>query len=84
MVLRTGTDRWFRYLFWKRRTRRFGIYDLAAALCAIDDAGFAFKETPARCARTRSSSLDAERVRWKVCRALDRKLLWQRFLSIVQ
>jgi inosine-uridine nucleoside N-ribohydrolase len=83
-VLRSGTERWFRYLFWMRRTRRFGIYDLAAALYAIDDAGFAFEETTATMRANTFIEFGRGTRRVKVCRALDRKLLWQRFLSIVQ
>ncbi len=83
-LLRAGTERWFRYLFWMRRTRRFAIYDLAAALYAIDPAGFEFEETTAAMRPNTFIEFGRGRRAVKVCRALDRQLLWQRFLSIVQ
>lgn len=82
-ALRAGTERWFRTLLWRRHTRRFAIYDLAAALYAIDPSGFEFEETTAAIRRNTFLEFGRGTRRVKVCRRLDRELLWKRFLAIV-
>jgi inosine-uridine nucleoside N-ribohydrolase len=82
-VLRQGTARWFRTLLWKRHTRRFAIYDLAAALYAIDPSGFEFEETTAAIRKNTFIEFHRGTRRVKVCRGLNRELLWRRFLTIV-
>jgi inosine-uridine nucleoside N-ribohydrolase len=81
--LRDGTTRWLRYLRWRRFTRRFAIYDLAAALYAIDPAGFTMETTTA--AIRPNTFIDFGRGTRTVtlCRTLDRQVLWRRFLSLV-
>ncbi len=82
-ALREGTQRWFRTLLWKRLTRRFAIYDLVAALYAIDPNGFEFEETTAAIHNNTFLEFNRGTRRVKVCRRLDRELLWRRFLTIV-
>ncbi len=83
-ALRSGTERWFRTLLWRRHTRRFAIYDLAAALYALDAAGFAFEETTVTMRPNTFLEFGRGTRPVKLCRALDRHRLRRRFLAIVQ
>jgi inosine-uridine nucleoside N-ribohydrolase len=78
---RRETERWLRYLLWHRRTRRFAIYDLAAALYAIHETGFSFENTTAVIRPNTFLEFGRGTRRVKVCRALERELLWRRFLA---
>lgn len=78
-----ASRRWFRYLLWARRTRRFAIYDLAAALYAIDSAGFTMETTTAVMAPNTFLRLGRGNREVKVCRDLDRERLLERFFSLV-
>jgi hypothetical protein len=55
---------------------QLGIYDLAATLDAIDDAGFAFETASMRANTFIEFGRGTRPV--KVCQALDRQMLWQR------
>jgi inosine-uridine nucleoside N-ribohydrolase len=79
--LRTGSARWFRHLLLVRRTRRFAIYDLAAALYLLDADGFTMEHTTAAMRPNTFIEFGAGSREVKVCRALDRVRLWQRFLE---
>lgn len=81
--LRRESRRWFRHLRLVRLTSRFGIYDLAAALYAIDDAGFTMVETTATMRPNTFIEFGRGARRVRLCASLDRDLLWGRFLQLV-
>ncbi|GAC1433052.1 MAG: hypothetical protein NVSMB68_05500 [Thermoanaerobaculia bacterium] len=82
--LRQGSRRWFSHLRRYRFTKRFPIYDLAAALYALDDRGFVFSETTAVMRRNTSLHFGRGTRGVKLCVALDRDLLWTRFVGLLQ
>jgi inosine-uridine nucleoside N-ribohydrolase len=95
--LRKESARWFKHLMRVRLTGRFPIYDLAAALYALDPAGFTMDRTLARMHGNTYIEFDAKdkapadagapfaHIREvTVCRGLRRRELWQRFLSLLR
>ena len=81
--LARGARRWLIRLQVLKATGRFPIYDLAAALYAIDAEGFTFEETVATMRPNTSIAWNAGTRRVKVCTALDRDMLWQRFTRLI-
>lgn len=81
-LLRTESARWFRHLRRVRLTGRFPIYDLAAAMYAMGEQGFVFEETTALMRRNTSIEFNAGSRPVRVCTALDRITLWNRFVQI--
>ena len=81
--LRVESRRWFARLLRVRLRRRFAIYDLAAALYLAGEEGLTMRETTA--AMRANTFLEFGRgVRpVKVCVALERQVLWRRFLELV-
>lgn len=81
--LRRGSERWFSYLRWRRLTTRFAIYDLAAALYAVDESGFVLEETMALMWPNTFLEFGRGRRKVKVCRSLERERVWRRFLELL-
>ena len=83
-VLREESRRWFRRLLWVRWTRRFPIYDLPAALYAMNADGFTMERTTAT--MRKSTFLDFGRGTREVtvCTKLDRGKLWERFVALLR
>jgi inosine-uridine nucleoside N-ribohydrolase len=79
---RTHAARWFAHLRRVRRTAEFPVYDLTAALYAIQDRGFEWLETHASMNRFTSIRFGRGMRPVKVCVAIDRKALWARALSL--
>jgi len=79
--LRAGAVRWFRRLRLVKGTGRFPIYDLAAALYLIDENGFTMERTTATMRANTFVEFGSGTREVKVCRALDRQRLWQRFVT---
>lgn len=82
--LRQGSRRWFSHLRRYRFTKRFPIYDLAPALYALDDRGFVFSETTALMRTNTSLRFGRGTRAVKLCVALDRDLLWTRFVRLLE
>lgn len=80
--LREGSRRWFTHLRRARFTRRFPIYDLAAALYAIADDGFSWRETTASINSFAGIRFGAGARRVRLCVGLDRRKLWRRFVAL--
>ena len=80
--LRSGTQRWFRHLRMVRFSGKFGIYDLAAAMYLIDPEGFTIIETEAEMRPNTFLEFRRGTRPVRVCTALDRDRLWQRFLQL--
>jgi inosine-uridine nucleoside N-ribohydrolase len=81
--LRAHSERWFRHLHRARFTSRFPIYDLAAALYAIEDCGFTWRDTTATMNRWTAIRLGHGTRKVKVCVGLEREALWGRFVALV-
>jgi inosine-uridine nucleoside N-ribohydrolase len=81
--LRAHSERWFCHLRRARFTSRFPIYDLAAALYAIEDRGFTWQETTATMNRWTAVRLGRRGRKVKLCVGLEREVLWNRFLALV-
>ena len=81
-VLRSGSRRWFRRLLLLRRTRRFAIYDLAAALYAIGGDGFTMERTTAVMRKNTFLELGRGTREVTVCTKLDRLRLWEGFVNV--
>ena len=79
--LRAGAVRWFRRLRLVKGTGRFPIYDLAAALYLLDEDGFTMERTTASMRPNTFIEFGSGTRAVKVCRALDRQRLWQRFVT---
>lgn len=79
-----GARRWLARLRLLKGTGRFPIWDLAAALYAIDPHGFVFEERVARMRPNTSIDWGAGKRRVQVCTALDRDLLWERFIRLIE
>ncbi len=83
-LARRESKRWFRRLLWVRRTRRFAIYDLVAALYLIGGQGLTMEETTAAMRPNTLLEFGRGSRPVKVCTTLDRELLWERFLALVR
>lgn len=83
-LARRETKRWFRRLLWVRRTRRFAIYDLLAALYLLGGEGLTMEAMTATMRPNTFLDFGRGRRPVKVCTALDRELLWERFLALVR
>lgn len=81
--LEHGAWRWLLRLRLLKATGCFPIYDLAAALYAIDAEGFTFEDTVATMRPNTSIAWASGARRVKVCTALDRDILWQRFTRLI-
>ena len=80
--LRTGSARWFRHLRRVRLTGRFPVYDLAAAMYALGERGFVFEETTVSIRENTLVEFNRGARPVKVCTALDRQAVWDRFVAI--
>jgi len=81
--LEQGAQRWLARLRLLKGTGHFPIYDLGAALYAIDPEGFTFEDTVATIRPNTSLAWASGERRVKVCTALDRDSLWQRFTRLI-
>jgi inosine-uridine nucleoside N-ribohydrolase len=81
-AFRRQTGRWLRYLRFVRMTSRFAIYDLAAAMYAIDPAAFSMERTTAAMRKNTFMEFGRGEREVTICRALDRERLWRRFLEV--
>ncbi len=81
-VLRAGARRWFTRLLFARATARFAIYDLAAALYALDADGFTMERTTVHMRANTFLEFGKGTREVTVCVKLDREKLWQHFLEI--
>jgi len=81
--LRRHSARWSRRSLLRRGSPRFPVFDLVAALWAIDPAPFACEETRARLHRNLWIEYGAGERRVKVIRGFDPDALWARFLDLV-
>lgn len=81
--LRRETRRWFTHLRFVRMTARFPIYDLAAALYALDEDGFTMEGTTAAMASSSFVRFGQGTREVRVCTAIDGPRLWERFLALV-
>jgi inosine-uridine nucleoside N-ribohydrolase len=81
-LARRESRRWFRRLLWARQTRRFAIYDLVAALYLIGDDGLTMEETTAVMRPNTFLEFGRGSRPVKVCTALRREVLWERFLRL--
>jgi inosine-uridine nucleoside N-ribohydrolase len=81
---RRESKRWFRHLFWLRQTRRFPIYDLAAAFYLIGGEGLTMEDTVAEMRPNTWIRFGRGNRKVKVCTALRRELLWERFVRLVE
>lgn len=81
--LRANTVRWWRHLRLVRMTGRFPIYDLAAALYALDGRGFVMEDTVARMRPNTHLEFGRGVRKVRVCRALDREALWRRAVQLL-
>lgn len=94
---REHAKRWFRHLLWMRQTRRFPIYDLAAAFYllgtrvsspAAEDSrapfelGLTMEDTVATMRPNTFIEFGRGSRQVKVCTALRRELLWGRFVRL--
>jgi len=79
---RTHARRWFTHLRRVRFTDRFPVYDLLAALYAIEDVGFEWLETDATMNAWSAIRFGRGTRPVKVCVAIDRNALWQRALRL--
>ena len=80
-ALRGGSTRWFTHLRRARLTRHFPVYDLAAALYALDADGFTLERTTAEMRPNTALAFGRGSRPVTLCTALDRDRLWQRFVS---
>lgn len=80
-LLRDGSRRWFAHLRRTRFTRDFPVYDLAAALYALDPGGFTLERTTAEMQPNTALRFGKGTREVTLCTALDRDRLWERFLS---
>ncbi|HEX8154169.1 MAG TPA: nucleoside hydrolase [Thermoanaerobaculia bacterium] len=81
--MRRESRRWFRHLLLVRRTRRFAIHDLAAALYLLDPTGFELATAQAWMRRNTYIEFDVGNREVQVCVALDRDVLWERFVALM-
>lgn len=79
--VRRESRRWFRHLL-LRGTRRFPIYDLAPALYLLDETGFEMATAQAWMRRNTYIEFDVGNREVKVCVALERERLWERFVGL--
>ena len=79
---RQETKRWFRHLLLLRQTRRFPIWDLAAALYMLGPDGLTMEDTVAEMRPNTFVEFGRGSRPVKVCTAIRREVLWQRFLSL--
>ena len=79
---RTHSRRWFTHLHRVRRTNQFPVYDLLAALYAIEDRGFEWLDTTSTMNRFTAMRFGRGERPVKVCVAIDRNALWQRALRL--
>ncbi len=82
--LALGARRWLARLRLLKATGRFPIWDLAAAIYAIDPHGFGFEERVGRMRPNTSIDWGQGSRRVQVCTALDRDLLWERFSRLIE
>ena len=80
--LRRETARWFTHLRLVRGTSRFPVYDLAAALYALDEDGFTMEQTTATMAASTFVRFGRGTREVLVCTRLNAPLLWERFLAL--
>ena len=80
--LRSGSKRWFAHLRRVRMTGRFPIYDLAAAMYALGEDGFAFEQTTSAMSENTWIDFNSGSRPVKVCTAIDRPRVWRRFVEI--
>ena len=81
--LRRESRRWFVHLRRLRLTKRFPVYDLAASLYILGEEGFTFVETTAVMQRNTSVTFGQGTRLVKLCVALDREVLWERFVGLL-
>ena len=79
---RQHTRRWFRYLRYVRMTNRFPIWDLAAAMYAIEPDAYAMRPTTARMRRNTFIEFGRGGREVMVCRSFDRERVWRRFVEL--
>lgn len=79
--LRRESQRWFAHLLRVRLTRHFPMYDLAAALYAIDPEGFLLERTTALMHANTAFRFGRGSRPVTLCVGLDRNLLWRRFVA---
>ncbi|HVE70493.1 MAG TPA: hypothetical protein VNI54_03925 [Thermoanaerobaculia bacterium] len=82
--LREGSRRWFAHLRRVRFTRDFPVYDLAAALYAVGGEGFTMERTTAEMRANTFLRFGRGSREVTLCAAIDREVLWRRFLAIVR
>ncbi|HYI08342.1 MAG TPA: nucleoside hydrolase [Thermoanaerobaculia bacterium] len=81
--LRRETARWYRHLRLVRGTGRFPIYDLAAAMYAIDETGFTMEDTTAEMKRSTLVRFGRGTRPVRVCTRVDVGVVWGRFVRLV-
>jgi inosine-uridine nucleoside N-ribohydrolase len=79
---RRNTRRWFRYLRYVRMTNRFPIWDLAAAMYAIEPDAYSMQRTDAKMRRNTFIEFGRGGRAVTVCTGLDRARLWRRFVEL--
>ena len=82
-LLRRGTERWLRRLRRLRWTSKFPIFDLTAALYLLGTEGVALEEMTAEMRANTHIRFGQGRRVVRVCRTLDRDVLWSRFLALL-
>jgi inosine-uridine nucleoside N-ribohydrolase len=79
--LREDTKRWFAHLRRTRLTRDFPVYDLAAALYALSPEGFTMQRTTVEMRLNTLLRFGRGTREVTLCTALDRDVLWRRFVA---
>ena len=80
--LRRGSARWFRHRLLKRASFRFPIWDLVAALYALDPDGLTMEDTTATMRESTLIEFDKGSRKVRVCTSLDAVKLWKRFVRL--
>ncbi|HXI11894.1 MAG TPA: nucleoside hydrolase [Thermoanaerobaculia bacterium] len=83
-VLRQGTERWLRHLFWTRAMREFPIYDLLAALYMTDPEGVDFEERNVSISPSGFIDYRGGDRMIRVATRFSKELLWRRFLRLLR
>lgn len=81
--LRRGSARWFRHRLLKRASFRFPLWDLVAALYALDPDGLTIEDTTATMRASTLIEFGKGSRKVRVCTSLDAKKLWKRFVRLV-
>ncbi len=80
---RQHTRRWFRYLRYVRMTNRFPIWDLAAAMYAIEPDAYSMERTTATMRKNTFIEFERGGREVTLCRSFDRQRVWRKFVELV-